>query len=341
MLYEMARRYDEWPGEDYYGSSARGAMKGWHKHGVCAESAWQYDARLEGRAEAIAGPLADAVRRPLGAYFRVNHKDLVAMHSAITEVGVLYATAKVHDRLETRRAPMASSAVDGRSRRPCVRHRRLRQRGVLDSELLGRRLGHHGFGHITYDDWLANGTDVVGRAARRACRHRERRGRTASAVRGDGERIAAATSTATFVRTSSRVGNDGQLRADGTYGTSAGGHCRDLRHGLPQHHRRLEQAIGKRRLLLYAHGGLVDEDAAVQTVADYRQTLLAAGIYPVAFSGRRTICTTLKDILEDALRRRRPEGILDASQGLHARPARRRAGAARARRPAERSSGTR
>jgi hypothetical protein len=27
MLYDMARRYDEWPGEKYEGSSARGAMK--------------------------------------------------------------------------------------------------------------------------------------------------------------------------------------------------------------------------------------------------------------------------------------------------------------------------
>src|SRR5687767_3031143 len=42
MLYEMARRYDEWPGEDYSGSSARGAMKGWHKHGVCSEKEWLY-----------------------------------------------------------------------------------------------------------------------------------------------------------------------------------------------------------------------------------------------------------------------------------------------------------
>ena len=39
MLYDMAKRYDEWPGEEYEGSSARGAMKGWHKHGVCAEAA--------------------------------------------------------------------------------------------------------------------------------------------------------------------------------------------------------------------------------------------------------------------------------------------------------------
>jgi hypothetical protein len=39
---------------------------------------------------------ADAMRRPLGAYLRVNHKDLVAMHSALAEVGVLFASATVH-----------------------------------------------------------------------------------------------------------------------------------------------------------------------------------------------------------------------------------------------------
>src|SRR5262245_31908331 len=40
MLYEMARRYDEWPGEDYEGSSARGAMKGWMAHGVASRLSW-------------------------------------------------------------------------------------------------------------------------------------------------------------------------------------------------------------------------------------------------------------------------------------------------------------
>jgi hypothetical protein len=39
MLYEMAKRHDHWPGQDYEGSSARGAMKGWHKNGVCSEMA--------------------------------------------------------------------------------------------------------------------------------------------------------------------------------------------------------------------------------------------------------------------------------------------------------------
>src|SRR6476620_1390793 len=94
MLYEMARRYDEWPGERYEGSSARGAMKGWHKHGVCSKTHWTKDDRHK---EQYRARFAEALRRPLGAYLRVNHRDVIAMHSAISEVGVLYATATVHD----------------------------------------------------------------------------------------------------------------------------------------------------------------------------------------------------------------------------------------------------
>src|SRR5262249_35925600 len=98
MLYDMARRYDEWPGTNYSGSSARGAMKGWHKHGVCSRRHWIYDKQLETQEKKLyAQRYEDALRRPLGAYLRVNHKDLVAMHSAMTEVGILYATAQVHE----------------------------------------------------------------------------------------------------------------------------------------------------------------------------------------------------------------------------------------------------
>jgi hypothetical protein len=42
MLYSMARRYDEFPGSPNKdtGSSLRGAMKGWYKHGACAAKLW-------------------------------------------------------------------------------------------------------------------------------------------------------------------------------------------------------------------------------------------------------------------------------------------------------------
>ena len=115
MLYDLARRYDEWPGEDYDGSSARGAMKGWHRHGVCAQELWRHV-----RDGDIPRDVArDALRRPLGAYFRVNHKDLVAIHSAISEVGVpprstAGTTAKTS-------ASSATSAPPPRTRRDRMR----------------------------------------------------------------------------------------------------------------------------------------------------------------------------------------------------------------------------
>lgn len=60
----------------------------------------------------IAERWTDAARRPLGAYFRVNNADLVAMHSAIAEAGILYATSSVH-------AGIASAGWDHQT----VRHR--------------------------------------------------------------------------------------------------------------------------------------------------------------------------------------------------------------------------
>ena len=40
MLYNFARRYDEYAGEDYEGSSCRGALKAFFKHGVCLNGDW-------------------------------------------------------------------------------------------------------------------------------------------------------------------------------------------------------------------------------------------------------------------------------------------------------------
>jgi len=93
MLYEMAKRYDRWPGVGYEGSSARGAMKGWYKHGVAPEDEWPYDPGDPGaltKARALA-----ALRYPLGSYFRVlpRRNDVQA---ALNEVGVVLASAGVH-----------------------------------------------------------------------------------------------------------------------------------------------------------------------------------------------------------------------------------------------------
>lgn len=93
MLYEMAKRYDRWPGENYDGSSCRGAMKGWFKHGVCREDLWPYVVKKPGHLTLEAR--TDAANNPLGGYYRVL-KNRTDLQSAVDEAGAVYTSAKVH-----------------------------------------------------------------------------------------------------------------------------------------------------------------------------------------------------------------------------------------------------
>src|SRR5690606_29689233 len=122
-----------------------------------------------------------------------------------------------------------------------------------------------GFCHLTYDDWLANGSDVwVARlGAPIELRTRE------SISRGVG---VASQGTRSYVFCDLRphiisLGNNGGLRTGGTYGTSA----EDVKEIFAL---AAAQPSGRRRLLIYAHGGLTAEDSAIQKVADLRSTLL-------------------------------------------------------------------
>ncbi|MDB5320605.1 MAG: peptidase, partial [Phycisphaerales bacterium] len=309
MFYEMARRYDEWPGEDYSGSSARGAMKGWHKHGVCAQEVWPYNPNDP------AGSLdntraADANGRPLGAYYRVNHQDLICMHSALAEVGVLYATAKVHDGW---RSPDADGTIR-RTENIIGGHAfaivAFDHDGFWIQNSWGPDWGRDGFGHISYDDWLANGTDVwvarLGAPIAFGTPEATARGNAVIAGLGDGY------TSATLRPHVISLGNDGQLQTSGTYGKTAD----EIRAVFDEDFPRITNGWEKKRILLYAHGGLVDEASAVQHIADYRPALLDARVYPVGFIWHSDFGSTLRNILSDALNSRRPEGFLDATKNF-------------------------
>jgi hypothetical protein len=54
----------------------------------------------------------------------------------------------------------------------------------------------------------------------------------------------------------------------------------------------------------------VPEVTAVQRLADVRPALLKAGVYPVSFIWKSDFWSTCKNILDEALRRRKPEGLL-------------------------------
>lgn len=312
MLYRMARRYDEWAGEDDDGSSARGAMKGWHKHGVCARSVWP-DAGEGGSDTLFTEARArDALARPLGGYYRVNHRDLVAMHAALTEVGILFATAWVHAGWDAVRAdgridPKRDRGNEGGHAFAIVGYD---HDGFWIQNSWGPEWGRRGFGHVTYDDWLRNGTDVwvgrlgapVGLAARTPA------ARAAAELAGGGVRTPLAIADLRPHVVS--IGNDGRLRNSGLMATDAAA----VHQLFADDFVRITKGWRRRRLLLYAHGGLCDEDGALHRVQDYRRALLDAEVYPLAFVWRTDYWTTIRNVLEDAQRRRKPEGFLDATR---------------------------
>lgn len=308
MFYRLARRYDEWPGEDYSGSSARGAMKGWHKHGVCSEAAWISRPKRLDTSGLNPARSADAQHRPLGAYFRVNHKDLIAMHSALAEVGVLYATGSVHkgwDVVDETGVIVQDKEITGGHAFAIVAYD---EHGFWIQNSWGTRWGRNGFGRISYDDWLENGTDVwVARLGSPVILRQPEATAVAHA------RTSAQSATYSYADLRPHivsVGNNGELKAGGDYGSTP----TELEHVFSNEITKRLKAWTRPRILLYAHGGLVGEQAAVQRVAEYRSTLLDSEVYPLAFIWHTDFWTTITNILQDGVRRRRPEGVLDAAK---------------------------
>ena len=304
MIYDMARRYDEWPGESYEGASARGAMKGWHKHGVCSKTNWPKEDR---DTERYRVRFAEALRRPLGAYLRVNHKDVIAMHTAISEVGILYATASVHDGWDDpgRNGEIefdSKSKVTGGHAFAIVAYDK---DGFWIQNSWGPDWGRRGFARLTYDDWLVHGTDVwVARLGAPIEFHEHTSVSRGVGVTAGGSRSYMFCDLRPHIIS---LGNNGLLRTEGTYGTSADDVKEIFQHVA-------QQANDRQHLLLYAHGGLVAEDSAIQKVADLRGPLLDAGVYPISIIWKTDFWTTLKNVLEEAITKRRPEGFLDSSK---------------------------
>lgn len=173
MLYHLARFYDEWPGEDYEGSSCRGAVKAWHKHGVCSRKLWPYRDR-NGKARYVAPHkdwAADAATKPLGVYYRIFKNSITDMQAAISEVGAVYASADVHDGWNVPRKKASRVTHENLPTIPWQPQAQLagghafalvgyNERGFIVQNSWGQGWGARGFAVLTYDDWQANCTDA-------------------------------------------------------------------------------------------------------------------------------------------------------------------------------------
>jgi hypothetical protein len=312
MLYEMAKRYDEWTGERYEGSSIRGAMKGWHKHGVCREVVWPYrasnaDTRL------TVERMHDAFDRPLGNYFRVRHLHLSHVHSALAEVGVLLASARVHSGWfepdpETGGVPFEYDDRGGHAF-AIVGYD---DEGFWIQNSWGTKWGLNGFGHLSYDDWLENGYDCwvarMGIATKSvAVREGGRLGRVLTFDYLPHEAVVHAEIKPHFVN----FGNDGRLSSSGRYQTDKQDIQDIFRTEFPAV---TEGWASTHRLLLYAHGGLNTETSSAARIASLKPYFLANEIYPLHLMWETGFGDAIKSIVQDALRHRRFGGMWDTVQ---------------------------
>jgi hypothetical protein len=207
MLYELARLYDEWPGEDYEGSSCRGALKGWHRHGVCQESLWPY--RLRRGKRIFAPPLEsatypddpdanwdlDALRCTLGVYYRIDPRSVVDMQAAIVETGAIYVSGNVHEGWDVDASSrlrghadlaqieyVAKPKDDGGHAFALVGYN---ERGFVVQNSWGRTWGSKGFALQPYEDWVRHGEDawVFTLGAARPVEAKDRAGRAGRSPR--------------------------------------------------------------------------------------------------------------------------------------------------------------
>ena len=178
MLYSMARRYDEFPGDPQVdaGSSLRGAMKGWYKHGACADALWRSEKMPTEPIKKTADDWwLDAARRPLGAYYRVDTRSVADMHIALNEVGILYASAVCHSGWDmghgVKSKPVRRSTEgsgwwmipakkadpdDGGHAFVIIGYNR---DGFIIQNSWGKNWGSGGRAVLSYEDWLDNAMD--------------------------------------------------------------------------------------------------------------------------------------------------------------------------------------
>jgi hypothetical protein len=180
MLYDLARFYDEWPGEEYAGSSCRGAIKGWSKHGSCVASLWRQSVHHDPAPGGAADGRAyrpdrrwpqDAATRPLGVYYRVDRAAIADMQAALHAIGALYVSARVHAGWLA--APASRALSKGHAGLPLIAWDGLaadiahhafavvgyNEYGFVVQNSWGEQWGARGFAVLRYDDWRDNGVD--------------------------------------------------------------------------------------------------------------------------------------------------------------------------------------
>jgi pimeloyl-ACP methyl ester carboxylesterase len=297
MLYEMGKRHDRWPGESYEGSSARGAMKGWHKQGVCGEDDWPYSAESAGSLTALRQERALA--NPMGAYYRIlpNRTD---MQAALNEVGAVFATAYVHVGWKT--PDKGRIAFDGSGEETPERlgGHAFAILGYTDEGLIiqnswGKewstlKLGgqsYRGLALWKYADFDANLMDAwVARMARPVESVRALTGGSDIRQTESGPERVESGPPAVEIRDHYLHIDDGRFDPEGTYPSD------DL-----QARELMKKVVSSDHVLLWAHGGLNSVKGSAKRVGKLSPVFTANGIHDLHFIWETGLLGELRDVL--------------------------------------------
>jgi hypothetical protein len=300
MLYEMARLHDEWPGEDYAGSSCRGAIKGWYNMGVCPEGKWPYE---PGRPGSLTVERAKAARdNTIGAYYRIQPR-VSDLHAALNEAGAIFCSAQTHAgwmRPDKRTGTIPH--VKGRQGGHAFAVVGYNSKGFWVQNSWGRGWGKAGLGLWQYEDWLENLMDAwvfslalptpqIWHLPQTSERNRSGVALEPSPARSE---IAGH-----FIHV-----DDGHFHTRGRYWSNAD----DVRATA----KLVAGSRGKyQHLLLYAHGGLNSPKDSARRIAAMKETFKKNGIYPYHFMYDTGILEELKDVIF-----RRKEPVEERAAGL-------------------------
>ena len=321
MLYQMARVYDEWPGEDYEGSSCRGAMKGWHRHGVCLENTWPYAGGEFVRPQK--GWEREAALRPLGAYYRINKDSIADMQAAVYEVGAVYVSAMVHRGWfldKTSKLPVIKMKT-GETGGHAFAITGYNSQGFIVQNSWGPDWGYLGFAVLTYEDWVQHGTDAwvavlgapmetrVGARTRSSATLKDaaagraewfwRRDKTQLQYEYKNKAVQPMHENIAYEHTVV-LGNDGRplnrfLDLQNSFAA-----VQETALNLPLTWLQQQQ---NPKVAVYVHGGLNDEEASLKRIRVMAPYFLENGVYPLFITWRTGFRECLSCMLEDAVKR--------------------------------------
>ena len=288
MLYEMAKKHDEWEGEDYSGSSCRGAVQGWHNMGVCSEDLAPY--RVGERNWALNIDHAkDARATTLGAYYRVN-KRLSDYHAALNEVGALFTSARVHEGWQRENVidgiiPFGARSIGGHAF-AIVGYN---QEGFWVQNSWGESWGKGGLGLWTYEDWLENVRDAW--VMRLAVSTPQIWHLTPSAPGQAGPE------EGLFDRSPKRAEIVGHfVHIDDGHFDDKGKYWTDLE-TVKQTAKLVATSDDYDHLMLYAHGGLNSVKASARRIVAMKEVFKDNRIYPFHFMYDTGLLEEIKDLV--------------------------------------------